>query len=263
MSIDWGRSTVIEVQNLSFCYEGFEALHSVSFCLRRGEIAGLLGPNGAGKTTAIKILAGILCAGSGRVVVGGFELPEQHLDAKKIIGYVPEAAGVYESLSGTEFLELSGRLHGIEEKTLQNRICVLLEAFELDAGRGLRLAGYSKGMRQKILLSAALLHDPEILILDEPLSGLDVTTSILIKDLLAAVAARGKTVLYSSHVLDVVEKVCHRALIIDRGHLVADAPVEELKARAMESSLEKIFRKLTHSENSGPKIERILEALES
>ena len=257
------RAPVIEVQDLSFSYDTFEALHGISFSIQGGEIVGLLGPNGAGKTTTLKIVAGILSAGRGRIGIAGFALPEHHLEAKKIIGYVPEAAGLYECLSGTEFLELSGRLQGVEEKPLQARIRVLLEVFDLQNVRVPRIAGYSKGMRQKILLSAALLHDPQVLLLDEPLSGLDVSTSILIKDLLAALSACGKTILYSSHVLDVVEKVCHRALIIDRGSLIADAPLDELKSRTAESSLENVFRKLTRSEDSGPKVERVLEVLQS
>jgi len=255
------RATVVEVQDLSYSYDAFEALHGVSFRIQQGEIVGLLGPNGAGKTTTIKLVAGILSSTRGCIQVAGFQLPRQHLEAKKVIGFVPESAGLYECLSGKEFLELSGRLQGVEEKALQTKIRVLLEIFELHNVRVARIAGYSKGMRQKILLSAALLHNPQVLLLDEPLSGLDVASSVLIKDLVAALAAQGKTILYSSHVLDVVEKVCNRALIIDRGNLIADAPLEELKSRTMESSLESVFRKLTHSEDTRPKIERVLEIL--
>jgi ABC-2 type transport system ATP-binding protein len=188
-------------------------------------------------------------------------LPEQHLEAKRRIGYLPESPLMYECLSGAEFLELMGRLQGMEEKKLQPRIRALLEIFGLNKVRVPRLSGYSKGMRQKILLSAALLHDPEVLLLDEPLSGLDVDTSILVKDLLAALSKSGKTILYSSHVLDVVEKVCHRVILMNHGSLIADAPLEELKLRTSEKSLEDIFRKLTQSEETGPRIARVLEAL--
>ena len=195
--------------------------------------------------------------------IAGYALPEQHLEAKRIIGYLPESPLLYECLSGTEFLEFMGRLQGLEEKVLQERIRVLLETFELNNVRIPRISAYSKGMRQKILLSAALLHDPEILLLDEPLSGLDVDTSILIKDLLSALSAHGKTILYSSHVLDVVEKVCHRVIVIDQGSIIADAPLEELKSRTSEKSLEDIFRKLTHSEDTAPKIARVMEVLQA
>jgi ABC-2 type transport system ATP-binding protein len=252
---------VIEIQNLFFSYHTLEALHGISFCVRRGEMVGLLGPNGAGKSTTIKILAGILARARGQACIAGYVLPDQSLEAKRVIGYLPESPLMYECLSGYEFLELMGRLQGLEEGVLRSRIQVLLETFELNNVRVPRISGYSKGMRQKILLSAALLHDPEVLLLDEPLSGLDVETSILIKDLLSALAAHGKTILYSSHVLDVVEKVCHRVIVIDHGSLIADAPLAELKSRTSEKSLEAIFRKLTHSEDTGPKIARVMGAL--
>lgn len=263
LAMDSPPDTMIDIRDLFFSYQSLEALHGITFHVRRGELVGLLGPNGAGKSTTLKILAGILPTNSGKVRIAGYPLPEQHLEAKKIIGYLPEAPLVYECLSGTEFLEFLGRLQGLEEKILQDRIRVLLEAFELSNVRVPRISAYSKGMRQKILLSAALLHNPDVLLLDEPLSGLDVETSILIKDLLSALSAQGKTILYSSHVLDVVEKVCHRILVIDHGSLIADAPLDELKSRTSEKSLEDIFRILTHAEDTKPKIERVLEVLQS
>ncbi len=263
VNLKTSSEAVIAIDGLSFSYYTVKALSEISFCIRRGEMVGLLGPNGAGKSTTIKILAGILPSGQGKVRVAGYALPEQHLEAKRILGYLPEAPLMYECLTGTEFLELMGRLQGMEENALQGRIRVLLETFELDNIRVPRISAYSKGMRQKILLAAALLHNPEVLLLDEPLSGLDVDTSILIKDLLSALAAKGKTILYSSHVLDVVEKVCHRVIVIDHGKLIADAPLEELKSRTSEKSLEDIFRKLTHSEDTGPKVTRVVECLQS
>jgi D-alanyl-D-alanine-carboxypeptidase/D-alanyl-D-alanine-endopeptidase len=263
LAMDSPPDIMIDIRDLFFSYQSLEALHGVSFQIRRGELVGLLGPNGAGKSTTLKILAGILPTNRGKVRIAGYPLPEQHLEAKRIIGYLPEAPLVYECLSGTEFLEFLGRLQGLEERILQDRIRVLLEAFELNNVRVPRISAYSKGMRQKILLSAALLHNPDVLLLDEPLSGLDVETSILIKDLLSALSAQGKTILYSSHVLDVVEKVCHRILVIDHGSLIADAPLDELKSRTSERSLEDIFRILTHAEDTKPKIERVLEVLHS
>jgi ABC-2 type transport system ATP-binding protein len=261
--VDASPESVINIRDLYFSYHATEVLHGISFQVHRGEVVGLLGQNGAGKSTTLKIIAGILPKSRGKVQITGYPLPEQQLEAKRIMGYLPESPLVYECLSGTEFLELMGRLQGLEEKILQARIRALLEAFELNNVRVPRLSGYSKGMRQKILLAAALLHDPEVLLLDEPLSGLDVDSSILVKDLLTALAARGKTILYSSHVLEVVEKVCHRVIVIDHGNLLADAPLEELKERSGEQSLENIFRILTHSEETGPRIARMLEALQS
>jgi ABC-2 type transport system ATP-binding protein len=182
---------------------------------------------------------------------------------KQRIGYVPEAAVLFESLTGQEFLELSGRLHGVAEDTLQSRIACILETFDLSSDRVSRLDTYSKGMRQKILIAAALLHDPDLILLDEPLSGLDVNASIMIKDLIAALASAGKTILYSSHVLDVVEKVCNRVLIIHKGNLIADSTPENLKASTRQSTLEEVFRKLTHAESVNAGISRIVEALRS
>ncbi|MGO4880839.1 MAG: ABC transporter ATP-binding protein [Bryobacteraceae bacterium] len=249
-------------ENVAFCYDRGEVLHRISFALHAGEVVGLLGPNGAGKTTTIKIIAGILAATSGAVSVTGFPLPERAVDVKQRIGYVPEAAVLFESLTGQEFLELSGRLHGVEEATLQSRIACTLETFGLSSDRVSRLDTYSKGMRQKILIAAALLHNPDLILLDEPLSGLDVNASIMIKDLIAALAAAGKTILYSSHVLDVVEKVCDRVLIVNKGNLIADSTPDELKASTSQATLEEVFRKLTDSESRNPGIARIVEALQ-
>jgi ABC-2 type transport system ATP-binding protein len=253
--------SVVEFEKVIFSYDQAEVLHGISFKLEKGEVVGLLGPNGAGKSTTIKIIAGILAAGSGTTNVTGLPLPERAVDVKQRIGYVPESAVLFDSLTGQEFLELSGRLHDVEEDTLQVRIRSILETFGLTSDRVSRLDTYSKGMRQKILLAAALLHDPELILLDEPLSGLDVNAAILVKDLIAALAADGKTILYSSHVLDVVEKVCDRVLIVHKGNLIADGTLESLKATTNRSTLEDAFRELTHSEGVEPGVARILEAL--
>lgn len=259
--------SVVELNRVVFCYDRSydrtEVLHQVSFTLNRGEIVGLLGPNGAGKTTTIKIIAGILAPTAGAVSVCGLSLPEQAVGVKQRIGYVPEAAALFESLTGQEFLELSGRLHDVGEDTLQTRIRSILETFNLSSDRVSRLDTYSKGMRQKILIAAALLHNPDLVLLDEPLSGLDVNACIMIKDLLAALSSEGKTILYSSHVLDVVEKVCDRVLIIHEGKLIADGTLENLRASTQQSTLEDVFRTLTNSASAAPSISRIVAALRS
>jgi ABC-2 type transport system ATP-binding protein len=254
---------IVSFEKVVFCYDRTEVLHDLSFSLNQGEIVGLLGPNGAGKTTTIKIIAGILAPAAGRVAVCGLPVPEQAVSVKQRIGYVPEAAALFESLTGQEFLELSGRLHDVDEETLQARMGSILETFDLVSDRVSPLDTYSKGMRQKILIAAALLHNPDLILLDEPLSGLDVNASIMIKDLLAALASDGKTILYSSHVLDVVEKVCDRVLIIDEGNLIADGTPEDLKSSTRQSTLEDVFRKLTRSESVDPGISRIVAALRS
>ena len=254
---------IVEFDKVDFSYDRAEVLHGISFALGKGEVVGLLGPNGAGKTTTLKIIAGILSPTHGAVAVAGFPLPERTLDVKQRIGYVPESAVLFDSLTGQEFLELSGRLHGVEEEVLQNRIRSILETFGLLSDRVSRLDTYSKGMRQKILVAAALLHNPDLILLDEPLSGLDVNAAIMIKDLIAALASGGKTILYSSHVLDVVEKVCDRVLIIHKGNLIADGTSESLKASTSQSTLEDVFRKLTDSDSVDPGVSRIVEALRS
>jgi ABC-2 type transport system ATP-binding protein len=254
---------IVEFDKVAFAYNRAEVLHEISFTLRKGEVIGLLGPNGAGKSTTIKIIVGILTATAGSVKVDGFSLPAQAVDVKQRIGYVPEAAVLFESLTGQEFLELMGRLHAVEEDTLQNRIREILETFDLTSDRVSRLDTYSKGMRQKILIGAALLHNPDLILLDEPLSGLDVNSAITIKDLIAALAAEGKTILYSSHVLDVVEKICDRALIIHKGELIAQGTPEELKGSTGQATLEDVFRSLTGSDRVNPGISRIVAALRS
>jgi ABC-2 type transport system ATP-binding protein len=251
----------ILVADLRFRYASAEVLHGLSFEVRRGEVTGLLGPNGAGKSTTLKILTGILEPGSGRVEVDGLQLPGDSVELKRRIGYVPESADLYESLNPIEFLELCGRLHDLDDGRIARRIDALLDAFELTDHRYGRLGSYSKGMRQKVLIAAALLHDPAVVLLDEPLTGLDVESSVLVKTLLAELAARGKTVVYSSHVLDVVERVCRRVLIIDGGVLVADGSPDELKARADERSLEAVFSGLTHAESAEPRVRKILDGL--
>ncbi len=222
---------------------------------------GLLGPNGAGKSTTLKILTGTLSPGTGTIRIGGFRLPDQRMEVKRIIGYVPETADLYESLTAQEFLEFIARVRDIEEKALQQKIAALLDAFEIAKQRFQRLATFSKGMRQKVLVAAALVHDPAILLLDEPLTGLDVRSSLMFKDLLAELARAGKTILYSSHVLDVVERVCNRVLIIHEGNLIADDTLDALKERTHEDTLESVFRQLTHSADTEPMVMRILEAM--
>ena len=250
-----------ELDNLIFSYSGVEVLHGISFRLNKGEVVGLLGPNGAGKSTTIKILAGILAQGGGTVTVAGLSLPGYAVDVKQRIGYVPETAALFESLTGQEFLELLGRLHDVEEELLQVRIRGVLETFNLTSEGSSRLDSYSKGMRQKILIGSALLHNPELILLDEPLSGLDVNAAILVKDLIAALAVEGKTILYSSHVLDVVEKVCNRVLIIHKGNLIANGTPEDLRDSTGQLTLEEAFRHLTQAGSVEPGVARIIDGL--
>jgi len=252
---------IVTFDRVTFSYASVEVLHAISFALNPGEIVGLLGPNGAGKSTTLKIMSGLLSPANGVVSVCGLSLPEQAVSVKQRIGYVPEAAALFESLTGEEFLQLSGRLHDVDEETLEERIRSILQTFDLYSDRVSRLDTYSKGMRQKILIAAALLHNPDLVLLDEPLSGLDVNASIMVKDLLAALASSGKTILYSSHVLDVVEKICTRVLIINEGRLIADSTPGELKTETGAATLEDVFRVLTNAKDVDPGVSRVVASL--
>ena len=254
-------SPIVEFRDVVFSYDRLDVLHRVSLALHPGEIVGLLGPNGAGKSTSIKIMAGILTATGGTVSVLGLEMPREAVSVKHRIGYVPDIATLFESLTGQEFLELCGRLHGIPEQRLQHRIAGVLEAFQLTSDRVSRIDSYSKGMKQKILIGSALLHDPDLLLFDEPLSGLDVNSALLIKDLLAALAAEGKTILYSSHVLDVVEKICGRVIIIAQGRIVAEGSMRELMSSTGQTSLESVFRSLTASGTLEADVRSLVQAI--
>jgi ABC-2 type transport system ATP-binding protein len=253
----------IKVENLRFRYATTEVLHGITFQIAPGELTGLVGPNGAGKSTTIKILTGLLEPGSGHVTVGGFTLPGDAVEMKRHIGYVPESAELYETLTAREFLELSGRLHDLEDERLLPRIDTLLDAFDLIDHANGALGGFSKGMRQKTLIAAALLHNPSVIFLDEPLTGLDVESAMIVKTLLTSLADHGRTVLYSSHVLDVVERLCARVLIISNGRLVADDSPDALMTNAHETSLENVFRDLTNAESAEPRVARILASLDA
>jgi len=252
---------VVSVKDLRFNYGRAEVLHGVSFEIMRGELVGLLGPNGAGKSTTIKILTGILELASGEVSVDGLQLPDDAVALKRRVGYVPEAAELYDTLSAIEFLELCGRLHDLDDDLLARRIEASLDAFDLNGQGHASLGSYSKGMRQKVLIAAALLHDPSIVFLDEPLTGLDVDAAVMVKALLAALAARGRTICYSSHVLDVVERLCTRVVIIDRGVVVADGSPDTLTQQVEDRTLEDVFREITHRGSVAPRVDRIMSLL--
>lgn len=235
---------MLEARNLSKRFHGVTAVHDVSFTLRPGEILGYLGPNGSGKTTTIRILTGALEPNSGKVLLDGRDAADLPLDLRRRLGYVPEEPHLYPFLSGREYLQLTGRLREIPDALLTRKIEGLLELFGLAEAGAQDISAYSKGMKQKVLVSAALLHNPDILILDEPESGLDVGTALTLRHLIRGLAERGKAVLYSSHVLDAVEKVCSRVVVLHRGHVVADDSVAHLRQLMSQSSLEGVFAEL-------------------
>ena len=241
----------IEVSELTRHYGDFVAVDNVSFSVAQGEILGYLGPNGAGKSTTVKMLTGILSPTSGRILVDGQEVQDNILSIKQRIGYVPESGGLYESLTGFEFLQLVGRLYHLDEAVIEHKAYEFFRLFELEGAMHERMSGYSKGMRQKVLVSSALIHNPDLLFFDEPLSGLDANSMLVFKELIRHLAEQGKTIFYCSHVLDVVERLCRRVIIIDHGKIIADAQVHELKTMTSQGSLEDVFKKLTDDTDVG------------
>ncbi len=239
----------IRVEGLTRYYGKFLALDGVSFSVPAGQVCGYLGPNGAGKTTTIKILTGLIRPTKGRAWIAGFDLIQTPLEAKKRIGFVPESGALYEKLTPSEYLQMVGELRKMEPDLLSSRVEKFLQLFGLSKHKDQRMDTFSKGMKQKVLLSGAMLHDPDVLFLDEPLNGLDANTALLVKELIRNMAARGKTIFYSSHIMEVVEKVCDRVIILDKGKIAADGSIEELREMTRESSLEDVFSQVTHSED--------------
>lgn len=226
-----------------------EAVRSVSLAIPRGQVCGYLGPNGAGKTTTVKMATGMLEPTRGTAIVDGFDIRTDPLNAKRRIGLVPESGALYENLTPREYLDLVGRLYHLDRKEARAKAERFLELFGIADAAGRIMTSFSRGMKQKILISAALLHNPSVLFLDEPLSGLDANTAMMLKELLRDLASQGKAIFYCSHVLDVVEKVCDRVVILNHGEIVADGRIEELKTMTQQSSLEDVFSQLTRTED--------------
>jgi ABC-2 type transport system ATP-binding protein len=227
-----------------------------------GEILGFLGPNGAGKTTTVKMLTGLIRPSHGRAWVAGFDIVEQPLEAKRRLGYVPEAAAVYDGLTASEYLELLGCLHHLDRVVVGTRREELLALFDLRADRDRRLQEFSKGMRQKVLFAAALMHSPDVLFLDEPLDGLDANAAMVVKEVLRQLAAQGKTILFCSHILDVVERMCTRIVIINRGRQIADGTAEAILRATGTSTLEAAFAQLTGSGSAAHVASQVVSAIE-
>jgi ABC-2 type transport system ATP-binding protein len=234
----------LEARHLTRRFHGITAVADVSFQLDAGEIVGYLGPNGSGKSTTAKMLTGLLEPSSGTVLFGGEDIARDPVAFRRRLGYVPEEPNLYTFQSGTEYLELVGRLRELPSALLTRKIGTLLELFGLSPAADQDIGSYSKGMKQKVMLIAALLHDPDVLVLDEPDSGLDVTMTLVLRQLVIALARRGKAVLYSSHVLELVEKACDRVVVIHRGKVVADDTVEALQRLMSRGSLEEVFSQL-------------------
>ena len=238
---------MIVFDNLTKIYDPTVAVDHISLVIPSGQLVGYLGPNGAGKSTTVKMLTGMIAPTGGRAEIYGYDVQRQSIEVKRMIGYVPESGALYETLTGSEYLQMVGRLYGLDDRVIRDRIAKFSDFFELAFETVARrpLSTYSKGMRQKVVISAALIHNPRVIFFDEPLNGLDASTQLMFKTLIKNLAAEGKTILYCSHILDVVERTCDRIVIIDHGRVVADGTLAQLQAASGEGSLERIFNKLT------------------
>ena len=252
----------VHIEKLTKRFGDFTAVADLNLDVRPGEIFGFLGPNGAGKSTTVKILTGLLTPDSGSATICGFDVVTQPLETKRRLGYIPEAPVMYETLTAAEYLDLIGSLYHLDARTRESRAAELLELFGLSAERNKRLKEFSKGMKQKVVISSALIHRPDVLILDEPFDGLDANTAMVVKELLRKFAEQGKAVLFCSHILEVVERICSRILIIDQGQPVAEGTSQQICERTETHSLDEAFARLTGVRDPGQVTADFLSALE-
>lgn len=257
---------VIHTVNLKKNYqkgnEQLEVLKGIDLSIRAGEIIGYLGSNGAGKSTTVKILCGLLPDFEGDAYVLGHNLKTHNLEIKQHIGYIPENAVMYEQLSPMEYLEFIGTLYGIPIPESREKAERLLSLFEMSSQANQRIVSFSKGMKQKIHIISGLLHNPDLIFMDEPLNGLDANAVIIVKEIMSQLVKEGKTIFYCSHLMDVVEKIASRIILLNNGLIVADGTVEALKEQSNASSLEMFFSKLTGGSDMPDKTGQIIDAFE-
>ena len=254
---------MLVAESLTKHYGALTALRDVSFQARPGEVLGLLGPNGSGKSTTVKILTGLLRPSAGDVTLNGIDIFADLPKYKAKIGYVPEEPHLYSYLTGPEYLRLVGRLRNIDEGALNAKIDRFLQLLDIYDDRYQTLSSYSKGMRQKILISAAVLHNPQVVVLDEPFSGLDLSAARILKAFVKALADEGKIVVFSSHVLEVVEQVCSRVVILKDGVVVGHDSVSQLRSTLQLPSLDAVFASLVREENVTGRVRGLVEVMRS
>lgn len=255
------QQPVIRIEGLKKAYGTKEVLKGIDFEIYPGQIIGYIGPNGAGKSTTVKILLGILEDYEGTVEVFGTDLKKASQDYKRRIGYVPEISDLYEVLSGEEYLMFLARIYEVPENTARKRMKHMSEILGIEESLSSRISSYSKGMRQKLMIISALLHDPELIFLDEPLSGLDANSALIIKEVMFGLAKSGKTVFYSSHVMEVVEKISDRIMILNDGVVAADGDFESLQSSSAALNLESLFNQLTGFNNHDTLAKEMLSAM--
>jgi ABC-2 type transport system ATP-binding protein len=254
---------MLELRGVTKKYSGIGVVSDVSFIANRGEITGYLGPNGSGKSTTLKMITGLIEPSEGEILFNGEPITRDRIGHKQRIGYVPEEPHLYPHLSGAEYLEMVGELRGLPERTLQPKIDGFLRLFSLHGDRHVPLSSYSKGVRQKILLSAAFLHNPDLILLDEPFSGLDVNAALVLRDLMTELAARHKVILFSSHELETVERVSSRVVILHKARVVANDSIRQLRAIMSLPDLEGIFSQLAVEQDTAAITREMLHLMES
>ncbi len=254
---------MLELRSVTKRYPGVTAVDGVSFVARAGEVTGYLGPNGSGKSTTLKMITGLIDPTEGQILFRGQPIGRDRIAWRRILGYVPEEPHLYPHLTGAEYLEMVGQLRGLPERALAAKIDGFLHLLSLHEDRHVPISSYSKGMRQKVLLAAALLHNPELVLLDEPFSGLDVNSALVLRDFIRQLAARGKVVLFSAHEMDTVERVCSRVVILHKGRVVANDSIEQLRALMSLPTLEEIFSQLAIEQDTAAISREMVRLMES
>lgn len=239
------REIVLSLSDVTKNFGNKQVLNGVNLEVYKGQIIGYIGPNGAGKSTTVKLMLGLIEGYKGKIEIFGQNIANGDFTYKRKIGYVPETAELYDNLTACEYLTFTGELYGLSREEAESKALRLMKALNMETVFYQRLSSYSKGMRQKVLIISSLLHDPELLFFDEPLSGLDANSVMIIKEMLDQLAARGKTIFYSSHIMDVVEKISNRIILLVEGRVVADGTFEELQKQSKEGTLEEIFNQIT------------------
>jgi ABC-2 type transport system ATP-binding protein len=254
---------MLEVRSLTKLYSGIPAVTDISFSAPAGEVTGYLGPNGSGKSTTIKMITGLIEPTSGEILFAGERIDSDRVAHRQRLGYVPEDPHLYPHLTGLEYLEMVSELRCLPRRSAAAKINELLRLLALFPNRHVPVSSYSKGMRQKVLLIAALLHNPDLIVLDEPFSGFDVSTALVLRDLITALARKGKVVLFSSHELETVERVCSRVVILHKGSVAANDSIRNLSAILSRPNLEGIFSELAIEQDTAAISREIVEVIES
>jgi len=254
---------MLELRHVTKRFSGIPAVQDVSFTARPGEITGYLGPNGSGKSTTLKMITGLIDPTDGEILFAGEPIRRDRIAFKQRLGYVPEEPHLYSHLTGFEYLEMVGQLRGLPAGPLARKIDGFLRLLSLHSDRYVAISSYSKGMRQKVLLAAALLHNPDLLLLDEPFSGLDVNSALVLRSLIRELATRGKVVLFSSHELDIVERVSSRVIILHKGRVVANDSIEQLRSLMALPTLEDIFSQLALEQDTEAVTRQMIDLIEA